>query len=92
MKKNILPTLESIAKELDISISTVSRVLNGKSKKYRISKNTTESILKTAKKHNYQPNQLGSKFKIKLFTVHRFNNSGMSQIHFLLRLSDILRK
>ena len=64
MKKNILPTLESIAKELDISISTVSRVLNGKSKKYRISKNTTESVLKIAKKHNYQPNQLARSLRL----------------------------
>lgn len=64
MKKNILPTLESIAKELDISISTVSRVLNGKSKKNRISKETTESILKTAKKHNYQPNQVARSLRL----------------------------
>ncbi len=64
MKKNLLPTLESIAKELDISISTVSRVLNGQSLKYRISKKTTESILKTAKKHNYQPNQLARSLRL----------------------------
>ena len=64
MKKNILPTLESIAKELNISISTVSRVLNGKSKKNRISKKTTELILKTAEKFNYQPNQLARSLRL----------------------------
>lgn len=64
MKKNLLPTLESIAKELNISVSTVSRVFNGKSEKYRISKKTTELVLKTAQKHNYQPNQLARSLRL----------------------------
>lgn len=64
MKNKILPTLEIIAKELNLSISTVSRVVNGKAKKYRISKETTELILKTAKKFNYQPNLLARSLKL----------------------------
>ena len=64
MKKNILPTLETIAKELNISVSTVSRILNGKSEKYRISKKTTELVIEKAKKHNYQPNQLARSLRL----------------------------
>lgn len=64
MKKNIHPTLESIAKELNISVSTVSRVFNGKSEKYRISKKTTELVLQTAKKFNYEPNQLARSLRL----------------------------
>ena len=58
MKKTTDPTLESISQQLDVSVSTVSRVLNGKWEKYRISKKTAEKILETAKQLNYSPNQL----------------------------------
>ncbi len=58
MKKQSNATLESISKHLNISVSTVSRALNGKSEKYRISKKTTELILEAAKEFNYEPNQL----------------------------------
>ncbi len=65
MKKQIDTTLESISKQLDVSISTVSRVLNGKSKKYRISKKTTDLILKTAQQLDYIPNQLARGLRLK---------------------------
>jgi LacI family transcriptional regulator len=64
MKKNLLPTLESIAKELNLSVSTVSRVLNGKSEKYRISKKTIELVLEKAKEFHYQPNQLARSLRL----------------------------
>ncbi len=47
-------TYIDIAKELGVSISTVSRALNGKS---GISDKTREKVLKTAEKLNYVPNQ-----------------------------------
>lgn len=63
-------TLESISKELGISVSTVSRVLNGKSDKFRISKKTQELIFQTAKKLNYTPNQLARGLRLKkTFTI-----------------------
>ena len=63
--KNSNITLKSIAKKLDVSVTTVSRVLNGKSDKYRISKETQKLILKTAKSLKYSPNQLARGLRLK---------------------------
>ena len=49
-------TLTTISERTGFSITTISRVLSGKSKKYRISEKTSEFILKEAKKCNYYPN------------------------------------
>jgi len=65
MKKKVNTTLGSIAKHLDISVSTVSRALNGKSEQSRISKDTTKLIIETAKKFNYEPNQLARSLRLK---------------------------
>lgn len=51
-------TLKDIARRSGLSVSIVSRVLNKKSRKYRISKETENLVLKTAKELNYRPNQL----------------------------------
>lgn len=51
-------TLNDIAEKAGVSISTVSRVLNKKADKYRISPSTKEKILKTARDLNYRPNQI----------------------------------
>jgi LacI family transcriptional regulator len=53
MKKD---TLLDIAQKSGCSITTVSRVLNGKSGEYRISKITEERILGVVKELNYKPN------------------------------------
>ncbi len=50
------PTLHSIAKYLDTSTCTISRVLNGKGSQYRIAEATQERILNYVKKINYRPN------------------------------------
>ncbi len=55
----------SISEYLNISVSTVSRALNGQSDKYRISKKTTERILKAAEELNYKPNQLARGLRMK---------------------------
>ncbi|OUN78954.1 transcriptional regulator [Alistipes sp. An54] len=49
-------TLITIAERTGFSISTVSRVLNGKAQKYRIGAKTVEIITEEARKCNYQPN------------------------------------
>ena len=49
-------TLITIAERTGFSISTVSRVLNGKAQKYRIAAKTVEMITEEARKCNYQPN------------------------------------
>jgi LacI family transcriptional regulator len=58
-------TLKSIATKLGVSVSTVSRVINGKSIRYRISKDTQDAILKVAKELSYSPNQLARGLRLK---------------------------
>jgi LacI family transcriptional regulator len=50
--------LKDIAKDLKVSKTTVSLVLNNKGDDNKISKETQEKIFSYAKKHNYVPNQL----------------------------------
>ena len=64
MKNYHQTTFESISKELGLSVSTVSRVLNGKSEKYRISKKTAELVLQTAQNFHYEPNQLARSLRL----------------------------
>ena len=49
-------TLSSIAERTGYSITTVSRVLNGFAKKYRISEKAREAITKEARRCHYSPN------------------------------------
>ncbi|MHC4122749.1 MAG: LacI family DNA-binding transcriptional regulator [Planctomycetota bacterium] len=58
MAKKQNTTLKNIAEKLNVSATTVSRVLSGQSKKYRISKKTEQNILKAVKELNFSPNQL----------------------------------
>ena len=48
-------TLVDISKETGYSITTISRVLNGKSEMYRISKSAKDVILQAVKELDYQP-------------------------------------
>ncbi|MCU6709631.1 LacI family transcriptional regulator [Paenibacillus sp. J5C_2022] len=54
--------LKDIAKHLNISISTVSRVINGTG---RVSAETRERILKAIKEFGYQPNEIARSLKRK---------------------------
>lgn len=58
MKKKT--TIYDIAKELNITVSTVSRALSGFA---AISETTREAVIATAKKLNYSPNRLASALK-----------------------------
>ena len=51
-------SIKDIARELGVSTTTVSFVLNGKAKEKRISDAMKDRILQTAKRHNYRPNQV----------------------------------
>jgi LacI family transcriptional regulator len=55
--------INDIAKKTGLSISTVSRVLNGKSKQYRIGKKSQKIIEEAAKELNYIPNYFGANLK-----------------------------
>lgn len=58
-------TLKDVAKRANRSVSTVSRVLNNKSRKFRISKDTEALVLKAAQELNYRPNQLARGLRLK---------------------------
>ncbi len=61
MKKKI--SITDIARQLDISITTVSFILNGKAEEKRISKEVTEKVLKLIAELNYKPNQLAKSLR-----------------------------
>lgn len=54
MKKKA--TLSDISKCTGVSITTISRVLNGKSEQFRISRETEQKVLEAVRKLKYQPN------------------------------------
>jgi LacI family transcriptional regulator, galactose operon repressor len=58
-------TLNDIASKAGVSVSTVSRVINNKTKKYRISSDTKTLVLKTAKELSYRPNELARGLRLK---------------------------
>ena len=57
--------LSDIAKKSGLSVSTVSRVLNKKSQKYRISKEVERIVIKAAEELNYRPNQLARGLRLR---------------------------
>ncbi len=63
MTKHIA-TLKSISETLDISISTVSRVLNDRAKKYRISDATVAKVKQEADRVGFTPNQIASALRL----------------------------
>jgi LacI family transcriptional regulator len=58
-------TLSDIAKKSGISVSTISRVLNGKAEKFRIADQTARLVIRTAEELNYRPNQLARGLRLK---------------------------
>lgn len=58
-------TLNDIADKAGVSVSTVSRVLNDKAKKYRISPDTESLVLRTAEVLRYRPNHLARGLRLK---------------------------
>jgi len=65
MAKKQQTTLKCIADKLSISVSTVSRVLSGQAKRYRIGKKTQEAVLSEAKRLDFSPNQLARSLRLK---------------------------
>ncbi|MGM0622166.1 MAG: LacI family DNA-binding transcriptional regulator [Bacteroidota bacterium] len=56
--------IKELADKLKLSPTTVSRVLNGKSKKFRISQNTSQKVLDAARKYHYSPNRIARSLKM----------------------------
>lgn len=55
--------IKELAEKIGLSPTTVSRVLNGKSKVYRISPVTSQKVLSAARKYKYSPNQIARGLK-----------------------------
>lgn len=58
-------TLRSIADELGVSVTTVSRVLNGKGQEFRIATATERSVLEAANRLDFSPNLLARGLRMK---------------------------
>lgn len=58
-------TLQIIADQTGLSVTTVSRILNNKSQKYRISDRAKLLVLETARQLNYRPNQVARSLRLK---------------------------
>ncbi|MEJ1238046.1 LacI family DNA-binding transcriptional regulator [Chryseolinea sp. T2] len=63
MATNHKVSIVDIAEKAGVSITTVSRVLNGKGEEYRISEKAQQKIRETARKLNYVPNQFAASLK-----------------------------
>lgn len=61
VKKNL--SITDIARALNISITTVSFILNGKAEEKRISKAVSDKVLKLVAELNYKPNQLAKSLR-----------------------------
>src|SRR5574340_927506 len=59
------PTLQRIADQSGLSVTTVSRVLSGQASRYRISKATELAVRKLAKEFSFVPNQLARGLRLK---------------------------
>ena len=57
-------TLKELAQELNMSTTTVSRVLSGQQKKYRISEKTALKVRKMAVELNFAPNQIAQNLRL----------------------------
>lgn len=78
-------SIKNIAEHLNISVTTVSFVLNGKAKEKHISKVLTQKVLDYAKLVNYRPNQIAQslrtgKSKILVFMVEDISNNFFSKL------------
>lgn len=93
--KNSRPTIKDIAKELNVSVTTVSFVLNGKGKERKISDKVISKILRYIKKIDFKPNSLAQslrsgKSKMLVLMVEDISNPFFSKI--ARNLEDIVYK
>jgi LacI family transcriptional regulator len=63
--EHIKPTLQHIADQSGLSVTTVSRVLSGQASRYRISKQTETAVRKLASESSFVPNQLARGLRLK---------------------------
>ncbi|HKK81481.1 MAG TPA: LacI family DNA-binding transcriptional regulator [Prolixibacteraceae bacterium] len=64
MDQQSIKNIKELASKLNISVTTVSRVLNGKARQYRISKKTEKIVRDAAHLYGYSPNQFARGLKL----------------------------
>ena len=64
MKEKKISNITDLASLLNLSVSTISRVLNGKADKFRISQATQQRILQAAEQYQYKPNIIARGLKL----------------------------
>lgn len=64
MKKSTPSTLRTLADQIGVSVSTVSRILSGQASRYRISPRTSERVLAKARRFQIAPNPLARGLKV----------------------------
>jgi LacI family transcriptional regulator len=64
MKQRTSINLKELASQLNLSVTTVSRVLNGKAKQYRIKAETEQRVREAANIFHYSPNQFARSLKL----------------------------
>ncbi|MEE3147960.1 MAG: LacI family DNA-binding transcriptional regulator, partial [Bacteroidota bacterium] len=79
------PSIKDIAKALNVSITTISFVLNGKGEERKISKEVIKKIEDYVEEINYRPNQVAQslrtgKSKILVFMVEDIGNRFFAKI------------
>lgn len=89
MKKK--STIVSISERTGFSISTVSRVLNGKAELARISKSTVEAIQEEAKRCNYKPSLLAKGLRTSKTDTIGLVIPSMENLYFANLASTIIR-
>ena len=82
-------SIKDIASALNVSVTTVSFIINGKAKEKRISEKVTKKVLAYIDEINYKPNQLAQSLrtgqsKIIVFMVEDISN------YFFARLARII--
>lgn len=75
-------TLDTIAEKLGMSATTVSRVLNDKSKQYRISEKTEKLVRQAAQELNYSPNQLARGLRLRRTNITGYIIPDLSNFFF----------
>jgi LacI family transcriptional regulator len=69
-KKTPKTTLKMIAAQLGTTATTVSRVVSGQARKYRISRETEKRILSAAKEFDFTPNHIARSLRThKTYTI-----------------------
>ena len=89
MKKK--STIVSISERTGFSVSTVSRVLNGKAELARISKSTVEAIQEEAKRCNYRPSLLAKGLRTSKTDTIGLVIPSMENLYFANLASTIIR-